>query len=256
MFCRKCGAEINDGAAACSKCGCAATDIRQKKMSMLAIAGFIFGFLCGPAGIILGICALLAISKNINSLKGKGFAIAGIVIGAVSSALFVIVLIAAVGSFNNLAGKAAVYNGPPKFIEFKLVSSDAEKLKSAVARDVPDGYELKRSLNDDEPLLLEKESLLTGDAIENASVVFDRDEQFNSPTVSGKFNREGAKKFAEITAANIGRRIAILVDGEVLSAPVVREAIPTGDFVISGNFSFEEAHALAGGLNSYARSKK
>jgi Domain of unknown function (DUF4190) len=256
MFCKKCGAEINGDGVACSKCGCAVAGTQQKKTSALAIASFILGFLFGPAGIVLGIIALDKISVNTNSLKGKGLAIAGIAIGAVFSALFLLMFIVGISAYNNLARKAAVYNGPPKFLELKLVSSDSGKLQAAIAGNIPDGYELKYTLEGNEPLLLEKESLLTGESIASASVTFNNQGGFNEPMVSGRLNPEGAKKFAEITKANIGGKIAILVDGQVQSAPIVREPILNGEFVISGVFSLEEAHALAEGLNSYARSKK
>lgn len=60
-----------------------------------------------------------------------------------------------------------------------------------------------------------------------------------------KFNAEGAKKFAEITAANVGSRLAIILDGKVQSAPRIREAIPSGEAVISGHFSIDQAQDLS-----------
>lgn len=69
--------------------------------------------------------------------------------------------------------------------------------------------------------------------------------QGNAAVVSLEFNDEGGKKFAELTARNIGRRIAIELDGEVLTAPVVQEAITGGRAQISGSRSMEEAERLA-----------
>jgi SecD/SecF fusion protein len=134
--------------------------------------------------------------------------------------------------------------GKTALLEFKLVSSDPEKLKQAISGSIPDGYELKYTQDNNEPLLLEKEAVLTGDALTNASVQFSQS-QFNAPVVALQFNAEGAKKFAEITAANVGRRLAIVLDGKVQSAPNIREAIPSGEAVISGRFSVDEAQDLA-----------
>ncbi|MDD5560508.1 MAG: protein translocase subunit SecD [Candidatus Omnitrophica bacterium] len=134
--------------------------------------------------------------------------------------------------------------GKTAMLEFKLVSDDPVKLKDALAGTVPDGYELKRTLDDNEPLLLEKKAVLVGDALTNAEVRFDQS-QFNEPIVSLKFNAAGAKKFSEITAASVGRRLAIVLDGKVQSAPRIREAIPSGEAVITGRFDAQQAQDLA-----------
>lgn len=134
--------------------------------------------------------------------------------------------------------------GKTAMLEFKLVSSDAGKIKDAIAGNVPEDLELKYSQEDNEPLLLEKQAVLTGDALTNASVRFDQS-QFNQPLVGLQFNAEGAKKFAEITAANVGRRLAIVLDGKVQSAPRIKEAIPSGEAVITGRFSIEQSQDLA-----------
>jgi SecD/SecF fusion protein len=134
--------------------------------------------------------------------------------------------------------------GRTALLEFKLVSQDAEKLKQAIEGNVPEGNELKYSQEDSEPLLLEKQAVLTGDALTNASVRFSQS-QFNEPVVSLEFNAAGAKKFAEITQNNIGRRLAIVLDGKVQSAPRIKEAIPSGEAVITGRFTIEQAQDLA-----------
>jgi len=134
--------------------------------------------------------------------------------------------------------------GKTAMLEFKLVSNDTEKLKNAIAGTVPDGFELKYTTEDNEPLLLEKQAVLVGDALTNASVRFDQS-QFNEPIVALQFNAEGAKKFAELTAANVGRRLAIVLDGKVQSAPRIREAIPSGEAVITGRFDVNAAQDLA-----------
>lgn len=134
--------------------------------------------------------------------------------------------------------------GKTALLEFKLVARDPDKLRQALEGNVPEGYEFKRSKDDAEPLLLEKQSVLTGDSLVDAEVRFDQS-QFNEPIVTLKFSAEGAKKFADLTAANVGRRLAIVLDGEVQTAPNIKEAIPSGEAVITGRFSVEKAQDTA-----------
>lgn len=134
--------------------------------------------------------------------------------------------------------------GKTALLEFKIVSPDIDKLQQAIAGTVPEGYELKISEEDKEPLLLEKQAVLTGEALTNASVRFSQSE-FNEPAVGLQFNSAGAKKFADITEKNLGKRLAIVLDGKVQSAPRIKEAIPSGEAVITGRFSVEVAQDLA-----------
>ena len=134
--------------------------------------------------------------------------------------------------------------GKTAMLEFKMVSDDADKLRASLAGNVPDGYELKNVTGDNESVLLEKKTVLTGDLLTNASVRFDQS-QFNEPIVSLQFNAEGAQKFAQLTASNVGRRLAIVLDGKVQSAPRIKEAIPSGEAVITGHFDAQGAQDLA-----------
>jgi len=127
-------------------------------------------------------------------------------------------------------------------LEFKLVSGDSDKLKKAKEGHVPDGYELASLDNND--ILLEKNVLLRGDTIVDAKVDFESG-GFGRPYVQLKFNDEGAKKFAQITGENVGRLLAIILDGKVYSAPRINELIPSGEARITGNFSIKEAKDLA-----------
>ncbi len=86
--------------------------------------------------------------------------------------------------------------------------------------------------------------MLTGDTLTTAQVQFDQS-RFNAPIVGLRFNAEGAKVFGEVTAANVGRRLAIVLDGKVQSAPRIQEAIPGGEAVITGRFTPQEAADLA-----------
>jgi len=92
------------------------------------------------------------------------------------------------------------------------------------------------------PLLIKKKVLLTGDAVKNASV---RIGDYNESYVSVDFNRRGAAEFGRITGENVKKRLAIILDGVVRSAPVIQERIGGGKAQITGSFSSEEAHDLA-----------
>jgi len=91
---------------------------------------------------------------------------------------------------------------------------------------------------------------LAGDRLTDARVGFDP--TTNEPLVSFRFDTVGATRFAEITRANVGRPFAIVLDGEVLSAPVIREPITGGSGQISGNFTVESANDLAALLRAGA----
>ncbi|MDD2258010.1 MAG: protein translocase subunit SecD [Patescibacteria group bacterium] len=99
-----------------------------------------------------------------------------------------------------------------------------------------------------EPELINTE--LSGRNLKKASLRFDPND--GSPMVALEFDSEGAKMFEEITERNIGKTVAIVLDGYVISAPVVNEKIPNGEAVISGSFSIEEAKLLVQRLNTGA----
>lgn len=91
---------------------------------------------------------------------------------------------------------------------------------------------------------------LSGRYLEKASLVFDPNT--NKPLVSLQFNSEGSDMFAKMTKENIGKPIAIFLDGMPISTPNVNEEITGGKAVISGNFTVEEARTLVGRLNAGA----
>ncbi len=93
------------------------------------------------------------------------------------------------------------------------------------------------------PILLESQVLMTGEMVKNAQVRIGG--SFNEPYVSLDLTRRGGKIFAAITEKNVGRRLAIVLDEVVRSAPVIREKILGGSAQISGNFTHEEATDLA-----------
>jgi len=133
--------------------------------------------------------------------------------------------------------------GQTALLEFRIVSVDPEKLKEALAGNVPDEYELKEN-EEGEKLLLETKAEVTGADLTNAVVKFDQS-AFNQPIVGITFNKEGARKFAKLTSENVGTRLAIVLDGVVKSAPRIKERIPGGEGVIQGRFSPEEAGDLS-----------
>ncbi|MFQ3574469.1 MAG: protein translocase subunit SecD [Thermodesulfovibrionales bacterium] len=93
------------------------------------------------------------------------------------------------------------------------------------------------------PFLMKKETLLTGDLLSEAKVSIDQ--RFNEPYVSLTFNPAGAKIFEDITGKNVKKRLAIILDGNVYSAPVIQEKIGGGNAQITGHFTLEEAKDLA-----------
>ncbi|MDD5634034.1 MAG: protein translocase subunit SecD [Candidatus Omnitrophica bacterium] len=132
-------------------------------------------------------------------------------------------------------------------LEFRLVSDDADLLKKALEGQPVEGYELKYMKNKDEkqePLLVETKTSLTGDMLVDASTEFSQ-QGFGQPYVSLTFSEKGGAIFSNLTGANVGKRLAVVLDGEVYTAPVIRERIPSGRAQITGNFSVQEAKDLA-----------
>ncbi len=95
-----------------------------------------------------------------------------------------------------------------------------------------------------------KQTGLSGKQLRRASVTFNQ--STGEPEVSLLFNDEGAKLFAEITKRNVGKNVAIFLDGQVISNPVVNQEITGGQAVISGGFSLDESKELARRLNAGA----
>lgn len=92
------------------------------------------------------------------------------------------------------------------------------------------------------PYLVQKKVEITGDMLSGADVSIS---QMSLPYVSFSMNSEGAKLFGQVTIENQGKLMAIVLDGHVYSAPRIREPITSGDGMIEGSFSYEEARDLA-----------
>ncbi len=106
-----------------------------------------------------------------------------------------------------------------------------------IEKDKETGRIIKRGI------ILKKETLLTGEYIKDARVRINP--QFNEPYVWLQFNSRGAKIFEQITKENVGKRLAIILDDVVRSAPVIREKISGGEAQITGSFTMQEAKDLA-----------
>ena len=105
------------------------------------------------------------------------------------------------------------------------------------------GNELLPSLDDEGVFyVLEQAPVVTGEELVDAQPSFD---QNGRPAVSFRFNTTGARKFGDYTAENIGNPFAIVLDGEVISAPIIQAHIGGGSGIITGNFTVEESTNLA-----------
>lgn len=142
--------------------------------------------------------------------------------------------------------------GKTALLEFRLVEEDSKKLSDVLKgdSDVLKDYEVLYMQRKDErgitretsPILVKRQPELTGAGLVDAFVGYGAS---GFPEVNFVLNKEGAATFAAVTGENIGRRLAIVLDGVVKSAPVIRDRIPDGRGQISGDFTMEEAKELA-----------
>ena len=147
--------------------------------------------------------------------------------------------------------------GKTALLEFKLVD-EAHDVQAALKGNMPPGSEILYQVNEDtstnrsvkSPYLLKKRTLLTGANLTDARVQIDS--QFNEPYVSISFDKKGARTFAKITEENVKKRLAIVLDNRVYSAPVIQEKISGGQARITGSFTTEEANDLAIALRAGA----
>ena len=136
-------------------------------------------------------------------------------------------------------GEAIKMIGQTPFLEFRVQSNEPQKVTvnaDGVATIDPNGNFVPTPLN--------------GKYLKSAQLTFNT--STGEPIVNLNFNDEGAKLFEQITRDNVGKTVAIYLDGAVISAPVVREAITGGQAQISGSFTPEEGKLLVGRLNSGA----
>ncbi|MDR1546506.1 MAG: protein translocase subunit SecD [Deltaproteobacteria bacterium] len=142
-----------------------------------------------------------------------------------------------------LIGKTAV-------LEFKLVDDGPITAEQALKDGPPPGTEVlfERQLDPvtnierRTPHLLRRQVMMTGDSLVDSRVMRG---QMGEPQVNMTFDGRGAREFADITTRYKGRQLAIVLDGQVYSAPVIRSVIPDGEAYIEGSFTVEEARLLA-----------
>lgn len=160
--------------------------------------------------------------------------------------------------------KAVELIGQTPLLEFKVERPDGEEKKQIVASyeraqkalDAASttGVVTKEQIVASDPLLKEDPNYiptkLTGAYLKKATLQFAQ--RTNEPRVVLEFTDEGKQLFAEITRDNIGKTVAIYLDGAPISTPVVREEIRDGNAEITGTFGVKEAKELVGRLNSGA----
>lgn len=127
-------------------------------------------------------------------------------------------------------------------LTFQLVDLRATADEARRSGRIPPGSVLMPSASDpDQYFLVEKRVLVSGETLENATAGFDQNSQ---PAVNFALNAEGARKFGRVTGENIGRPFAIVLDGQVVSAPTIQAQI-FGQGQITGAFSVQETNELA-----------
>jgi len=139
--------------------------------------------------------------------------------------------------------------GRTALLEFKIVDEE-HSLQEALKGKVPEGDVIMYQRREDPetgrvsrvPFLLEKKTLMTGEVLKDAQVRFD---DFNQPYVALEFDPRGEKMFDRITAQNVKKKLAIILDENVYSAPIIQERISGGRAQITGAFTMEEARDLA-----------
>ncbi|MCB1507542.1 MAG: protein translocase subunit SecD [Hyphomicrobiaceae bacterium] len=107
----------------------------------------------------------------------------------------------------------------------------------------PAGCEVLQYADGGGPILVETRAMITGDELVDSQPSFNQ--QTGEPVVTFRFNTSGARRFGEVTEANVGEPFAIVLDDEVISAPEIREPIRGGSGQISGSFTSQSANDLA-----------
>ncbi len=129
-------------------------------------------------------------------------------------------------------------------LTFRLVDLSMP-VEQAQRGSVPPDSEILSSsrTENNQPYLIEKRVVVSGEDLTDAQPGFDQ--RSGEPIVSFRFNTNGARRFAQVTQENVGRPFAIVLDNQVISAPVIREPILGGSGQISGGFTVEQANDLA-----------
>ena len=180
------------------------------------------------------------------------------------------------GVFAGLACSLCMAAEKPVELEFRLVHADNDALvkkhkgelwnshrranleveREFLEKHAPEGYELKSLTISRPPRIpkviycyVAKTVEMDGSSVSRAAAVRDGSGQ---PMIRLVFDAEGRKKFADLTERNIGRDLAVVIDGKLCCTPRIRMPIPGGAIEITGPFTPEEAEAVVKGLNSKA----
>lgn len=128
-------------------------------------------------------------------------------------------------------------------LDFRMVDPTVPPDQAQQGRVPPDSELLMSSTAPKVPYIIKKQVLVSGGDLTDAQPGFDQ--RSGEPIVSFRFNTSGARKFAQATLENVGQPFAIVLDNEVISAPVIREPITGGSGQISGNFTVQGANDLS-----------
>jgi preprotein translocase subunit SecD len=128
-------------------------------------------------------------------------------------------------------------------MEFRMVDTTVPPDQAQAGRAPPDSEVLMSSTAPKIPYVIKKQILVSGGDLTDAQPGFDQ--RSGEPIVSFRFNTSGSRKFAQATSENVGQPFAIVLDNEVISAPVIREPITGGSGQISGSFTVQAANDLA-----------
>lgn len=128
-------------------------------------------------------------------------------------------------------------------MEFRMVDLTVSPDQATQGRVPPDSEILMSAQAPKVPYVIKKQVLVSGGDLTDAQPGFDQ--RTNEPIVSFRFNTSGSRKFAQATSENVGQPFAIVLDNEVISAPVIREPITGGSGQISGSFTVQAANELA-----------
>ncbi|MCC6948938.1 MAG: protein translocase subunit SecD [Bradyrhizobiaceae bacterium] len=140
------------------------------------------------------------------------------------------------GRLKELLGKTAQ-------LTFRMVDMSMSAQQAIETRPPPESEVLMSSDQPPVPYLIERRVVVSGEDLVDAQPGFDQ--RTNEPIVTFRFNNNGARRFGQATQQNVGRPFAIVLDNEVISAPVIREPILGGSGQISGNFTVQQANDLA-----------
>ena len=141
-----------------------------------------------------------------------------------------------------LSSVAAIHaTAAPPMIQFRLVVDNPTADSEPMTEVQPDNSRIQPDV-----LNVQKAVLLDSSDLKNAKAGVD---SLQHPIIEIKFTDDGAKRFADVTGKNVGRRLAIVIDGKLYSAPRINAAITGGEAQITGRFTKAEAENLAARIN-------